>query len=105
MDDKLQHYVGIVSLSVLGGNFVLAKVCWGLTSVRCSELSRCQLLGSSKCICSVVNQSGTSEPSAVQRLSNFRRVHYWRFYCTQPSILNFSHACGYSVPENKAKIV
>ena len=26
------------SLSVFGGNFVLAKVRWGLISVRCSEL-------------------------------------------------------------------
>ena len=26
------------SLSVFGGNFVLAKVRWGLVSVRCSEL-------------------------------------------------------------------
>ena len=30
--------VGVVSLSVFGGNFVLAKVCLGLISVHCSEL-------------------------------------------------------------------
>ena len=30
--------VGVVSLSVFGGNFVLAKVRLGLISVRCSEL-------------------------------------------------------------------
>ncbi len=35
---KHQHYVGVASLSVFGGNFVLAKVRWGLISVRCSEL-------------------------------------------------------------------
>ena len=35
--DKRKHYVGVVSLSVFGGNFVLAKV-RGLISVRCSEL-------------------------------------------------------------------
>ena len=35
--DKRQHYVGVASLSVFGGNFVLAKVCWGLISV-CLEL-------------------------------------------------------------------
>ena len=28
----------ISSLSIFGGNFVLAKVRWGLISVRCSEL-------------------------------------------------------------------
>ena len=31
-------YVGVASLSVFGGNFVLAKVRRGLISVRCSEL-------------------------------------------------------------------
>ena len=36
--DKRQHYVGVASLSVFGGNFVLAKVCRGLISVRCSKL-------------------------------------------------------------------
>ena len=36
--DKCQHYVGVASLSVFGGNFVLAKVRRGLISVRCSEL-------------------------------------------------------------------
>ena len=30
--------VGVVSLSVFGGNFVLAKVSPGLISVRCMEL-------------------------------------------------------------------
>ena len=36
--DKRQHYVGVASLSISGGNFVLAKVRRGLISVRCSEL-------------------------------------------------------------------
>ena len=36
--DKCPHSVGIASLSVFGGNFVLAKVHRGLISVRCSEL-------------------------------------------------------------------
>ena len=30
--------VGVVSLSLFGGNFVLAKVSVGLISVRCTEL-------------------------------------------------------------------
>ena len=38
MVDKHLHYVGVSSLSVFGGNFVLAKVCQGLVSVCCSEL-------------------------------------------------------------------
>ena len=33
-----RHYIGVASLSVFGGNFVLAKVHRGLISVRCSEL-------------------------------------------------------------------
>ena len=36
--DKCPHSVGIASLSVFGGNFVLAKVHRGPISVRCSEL-------------------------------------------------------------------
>ena len=36
--DNHQHYVGVASLSVFGGNFVLAKVRRGLISVHCSEL-------------------------------------------------------------------
>ena len=35
---KKELLVGVVSLSVFGGNFVLAKVRLGLVSVRCSEL-------------------------------------------------------------------
>ena len=35
---KPRHYVGVASLSIFGGNFVLAKVCWGRIGVRCSEL-------------------------------------------------------------------
>ena len=40
-----------------GGNFVLAKVCWGLITVRCPDL-RCPLLGGSKCITSIQKSSG-----------------------------------------------
>ena len=36
--DKCPHYVGITSLFVLGGNFVVARVRRGLISVCCSEL-------------------------------------------------------------------
>ena len=36
--DKRKHYVGVASLFVFGGNFVLAKVRRDLISVRCSEL-------------------------------------------------------------------
>ena len=36
--DKRQHFVGVASLFVFGGNFVLAKVHRGLISVRCLEL-------------------------------------------------------------------
>ena len=38
MVDKRPHYVGVTSLSLFGGNFVLDKVHQGLVSVRCSEL-------------------------------------------------------------------
>ena len=47
--DKCLHYVGVTSLSIFGGNFVLAKVRWGLISVRCLEyVERCPLLGGSR---------------------------------------------------------
>ena len=58
--DKRPHYVGVTPLSVFGGNFILAKVRRGRISVRCSELRGVRF----------------SEPSAVQRLSAFRRVRY-----------------------------
>ena len=32
------HYVGVTSLSIFGGNFVMDKVHQGLISVRCSKL-------------------------------------------------------------------
>ena len=46
--DKRQHYVGLASLSVFGGNFVLAKVRRGLIR-RCPlfRVERCPLLGGS----------------------------------------------------------
>ena len=60
--DKHPHYVGVASLSVFGGNFVLAKVHRGLISVRCSELRGVHFSE----VCNVwENQSGASEPSAV----------------------------------------
>ena len=47
--DKCLHYVGVTSLSIFGGNFVLGKVCWGMISVRCLEyVERCPLLGGSR---------------------------------------------------------
>ena len=36
--DKCLHYVGVASLCIFGGNFVLAKVRQALISVCCSEL-------------------------------------------------------------------
>ena len=36
--DKHPYYVGIASLSVFGGNFILAKVHWGLNKVSYLEL-------------------------------------------------------------------
>ena len=57
MVNKRPHYVGVTLLSIFGGNFVLAKVHWGLISVRLSEL-RCLLLGGSKCISFMVKSIG-----------------------------------------------
>ena len=37
-DHLVQNIGGCASLSIFGGNFVLAKVCQGLISVRCSEM-------------------------------------------------------------------
>ena len=37
--DKRLLYVGVTSLSVFRGNFVLAKIHWRLISVCCSELN------------------------------------------------------------------
>ena len=54
-------------------------------------VERCPLLGVLKCISSIV-KSGASEPSTVERLSAFRRVRYWKFYC-----INLFHLGGSKV--------
>ena len=56
--------VDVVSVSVFGGNFVLAKVSLGLINVHCTELRIASNLGGLKCISS---QSGASDLSAVAR--------------------------------------
>ena len=68
--------MGVASLSVFGGNFVLAKVHRGLISVRCSELRGVRFSEVRNVLVLWQNQSGASEPSAVRRLSAFRRVGY-----------------------------
>ena len=56
--DKCPHYVGVASLSVFGGNFVLAKVHWGADQCPLFGVERCPLLGGSKCINSMVKSIG-----------------------------------------------
>ena len=36
--NKCPDYVGVTSLSIFRGNFILARVRWGLISVHCLEL-------------------------------------------------------------------
>ena len=43
--DKRLHYVGVASVSIFRGNFVLAKVHRGLISVPLFGVERCPLLG------------------------------------------------------------
>ena len=74
--DNRPHYVGVTSLSVFGGNFVLDKVHRGLISVCCSELRGVRFSEVRQVLVLWQNQSGASEPSVVQRLSAFRRVRY-----------------------------
>ena len=50
--------VGVVSLSVYGGNFVLAKVCLGSSVSVVYEVEECPLLRGSKCISSIVQSIG-----------------------------------------------
>ena len=57
------------SLSIFGGNFVFAKVHWGLISVRCLELRGVHFLEVQNVLVLWQNQSGASEPSIVQKLS------------------------------------
>ena len=64
--------MGVVSLSVFGGNFVLAKVRVGLISVLCTELRG----GTSRRLKNVlVLWKNQSEASA------FRRVRLLEVYC------------------------
>ena len=52
MVDKRPHYVGVSSLSVFGGNFILARV--RLAQCLLFRVERCLLLGGSKYISSTV---------------------------------------------------
>ena len=36
--NKRPHYVGVASLSIFWGNFVLAKVCWELIKINCGQV-------------------------------------------------------------------
>ena len=56
--DKCQHYVGVASLSVFRGNFVLAKGTLGPDQCPLFEVERCPLLGGSKCISCMVKSIG-----------------------------------------------
>ena len=56
--NKRKHYVGVASLSVFGGNFVLAKVRRGLISVLCCPRG-CPLFGGSAIRGFTVNASNT----------------------------------------------
>ena len=60
VDKIYKLLVGVVSLSIFGGNFVLAKVSLGLISVRCTEL-RVRL--SEVRLVLWLNQSGASDLS------------------------------------------
>ena len=74
--NKHPHYVVETSLSIFGGNFVLARVCRGGGGGGWCPLfgvERCPLLGGSKCISGMVKSTGASEASTVQRLSAFCR--------------------------------
>ena len=47
--------MGVTSLSIFGGNFVLAKICLGADQYPSFRVERCLLLGGLKCISSMVN--------------------------------------------------
>ena len=51
-------FVGVVSLSIFGGNFVLAKVCLGFISCLLYKVERCMLPGGLKCVSSMAKSIG-----------------------------------------------
>ena len=64
---KRRHYVGVASLSVFGGNFVLAMQgtsgpdqcpLFGVERCPLFGVERCPLLGGSKCISSMLKSIG-----------------------------------------------
>ena len=57
--NKRHHYVGVASLSVFGGNFVLhGQGTSGPDQCPLFGVERCPLLGGSKCISSMVKSIG-----------------------------------------------
>ena len=71
--NKHPHYVVETSLSIFGGNFVLARFVGRGGWCPLFGVERCPLLGGSKCISVMVKSTGASEASTVQRLSGFWR--------------------------------
>ena len=63
--------VGVVSLSVLRGDFVLTKVRLGLISVVVSGVEGCPLIGGSKCIGSMVKSIGGQEICPLTEVVRF----------------------------------
>ena len=61
VDKIYKLLVGVVSLSIFGGNFLLAKVSLGLISVRCTELRGVRF--SEVRLVLWLNQSGASDLS------------------------------------------
>ena len=57
-------------------DFVLAKVCLGLISVRCSELRGVRVSEVRNVLVLWQKELGAGDLSAVERLSAFQRVRY-----------------------------
>ena len=80
--------MGVASLSVFGGNFVLAKVRRGLISVHCSEFRG----GRFSEVASILQvwdfQSVTRTLSALGSVSVSRSVCSGRFYCISIALLH-----------------
>ena len=77
--------MGVASLSVFGGNFVLAKVRRGLISVRCSEFRSGRFSEVANVLQVWDFQSVTRTLSALGSVSASRSVRSGRFYCSKLS--------------------
>ena len=89
-------FVGVVSLSIFGGNFVLAKVCLGFISCLLYTVERCMLPGGLKCVSSMAKSIGAKWSVRCREVVSFLEGSLLEvlLYCTTYKMWTSSQTIG-----------